>query len=176
MLWLADEVDTALKSYRAEHGIDSKWEARERVVVALTGGPGRDARRAARIAARSAGGELHAVHVTSQDGLADAHPELIDAQRRLLETLGGEYHHVVGEDVPRTLVEFARSLNATQLVLGVSRRGRLAAAFTGPESARRSSGNPETSTCTSSPITPREGGWCCRTLGERSHGAGARPG
>ena len=134
LLWLADEVDTALKSYRAEHGIDSTWQARERVVVALTGGPEGETllRRGARIAARSAGGELHAVHVTSQDGLSAAHPELLDAQRKLLETLGGEYHHVVGEDVPRTLVEFARGLNATQLVLGVSRRGRLAAALTGP--------------------------------------------
>jgi len=134
LLWLADEVDTALKSYRAEHGIDSKWEARERVVVTLTGGPEGETllRRGARIAARSAGGELHAVHVTAQDGLADAHPELLDAQRKLVETLGGEYHQIVGDDVPRALVEFARSINATQLVLGVSRRSRLAAAFTGP--------------------------------------------
>jgi len=134
LLWLADEVDTALKSYRAEHGIDSKWETRERVVVALTGGPEGETliRRGARIAARFAGGELHAVHVTSHDGLAAVRPELLDAQRRLVETLGGEYHQVVGEDVPRTLVEFARSINATQLVLGVSRRSRLAAAFTGP--------------------------------------------
>ena len=31
-------------------------------------------------------------------------------------------------DVPRTLVEFARSVNASQLVIGVSRRSRLLAA------------------------------------------------
>ncbi len=125
---------SALKTYRAEHGIDSKWETRERVVVALTGGPEGETliRRGARIAARFAGGELHAVHVTSHDGLATVHPELLDAQRNLLESLGGEYHYVVGEDVPRTLAEFARSINATQLVLGVSRRSRIAAAFTGP--------------------------------------------
>src|SRR5262252_8231844 len=36
LLWLADEVDTALKLYRAEHGITGTWHARERVVVALT--------------------------------------------------------------------------------------------------------------------------------------------
>ncbi len=39
LLWLADEVDAALQLYRTEHGIDSTWEARERVVVTLTGGP-----------------------------------------------------------------------------------------------------------------------------------------
>src|SRR5438067_182741 len=38
LLWLADEVDDALKRYRADHGIDHRWEARDRVVVALTGG------------------------------------------------------------------------------------------------------------------------------------------
>ncbi len=41
--------------YRAEHGIEGTWEARERVDVALTGGPEGDTliRRAARIAERA---------------------------------------------------------------------------------------------------------------------------
>ncbi len=134
LLWLADEVDTALKSYRAEHGIDSRWEARERVVVTLTGGPEGATliRRGARIAARSAGGELLAVHVTSQDGLRVADPGALAEQRALVEKLGGSYHQVVGDDVPRALVDFARSVDATQLVIGVSRRSRLLALFTGP--------------------------------------------
>src|ERR1700731_3516082 len=38
LLWLADKVDEGLQKYRAEHDITSTWEARERVVVALTGG------------------------------------------------------------------------------------------------------------------------------------------
>lgn len=134
LLWLADEVDTALQSYRAEHGISNKWEARERVVVALTGGPEGETlvRRGARIAARSAGGELIAAHVISQDGLATPHPGALAAQRALVEELGGSYHQVVGDDIPRALVEFARAANATQLVIGVSRRPRLAAALSGP--------------------------------------------
>lgn len=134
LLWLADEVDQALKAYRDEHGIDSAWEARERVVVALTGGPEGETllRRGARIAARSAGGEVIAVHVTSQDGLRASNPAALAQQRALVEKLGGSYHQVVGADVPRALVAFARSVNATQLVIGVSRRGRLAAALTGP--------------------------------------------
>ncbi|MGR0318469.1 ATP-binding protein [Agromyces sp. ZXT2-3] len=134
LLWLADEVDQALKAYRAEHGITGKWEARERVVVALTGGPEGETllRRGARIAARSSGGELLAVHVTSPDGLRARHPEALDRQRTLVERLGGTYHEVVGEDIPRALVDFARASDATQLVIGVSRRSRLAAAFTGP--------------------------------------------
>ncbi|MFC7878183.1 ATP-binding protein [Isoptericola sp. NPDC057391] len=134
LLWLADEVDAALQHYRTEHGIDSTWEARERVVVTLTGGPEGETllRRGARIAARSAGGDLLAVHVTSQDGLRGATPGALARQRLLVEELGGTYHQVVGDDVPTALVEFARGVNATQLVIGVSRRGRLAAALSGP--------------------------------------------
>ena len=134
LLWLADEVDSALKAYRTEHGIDNKWEARERVVVALTGGPEGETliRRGARIAARSAGGELLVVHISGQDGLSDAHPGALSSQRSLAEKLGGTYHQVVGEDVPRALVDFAKASNATQLVIGVSRRSRVAAALTGP--------------------------------------------
>ena len=134
LLWLADEVDSALKTYRAEHGIEGTWQARERVVVALTGGPEGETllRRGARIAARSAGGELLAIHVSSQDGLRSGDPGALASQRALVESLGGTYHQVVGDDVPRALVEFARAANATQLVIGVSRRGRFAAAFTGP--------------------------------------------
>ena len=134
LLWLADEVDSSLQKYRSEHGIGQKWEARERVVVALTGGPEGETliRRGSRIAARSSGGQLLAVHVTSQDGLRDPNPGALAAQRTLVESLGGSFHQVVGSDIPEALVQFARASNATQLVIGVSRRSRLAAVVTGP--------------------------------------------
>ena len=129
LLWLADEVDVALQAYRSEHGIAAPWEARERIVVALTGGAEGETllRRGARIAARSSGGELLAVRVTSADGLADPDPAAVATQRSLVETLGGTFHQVVADQVPTALVEFARSVNATQLVIGASRRSRVAA-------------------------------------------------
>ncbi len=134
LLWLADKVDEGLQRYRAAHHISQTWEARERVVVALTGGPEGDTliRRAARIAARSHGGDLLAVHVTRSDGLTGANPGALAAQRRLVESLGGSYHQVVGDDIPQTLLTFARAENATQLVLGASRRSWLSALLTGP--------------------------------------------
>lgn len=134
LLWLADEVDSALLAYRSSHGIDHTWEARERVVVTLTGGPEGETliRRGARIAARSGGGDLLAVHVTGQDGVRTAGPEVLARQRTLVEKLGGSYHQVVGDDIPTALVDFARGVNATQLVVGASRRGRWATAFTRP--------------------------------------------
>ena len=112
LLWLADEVEQALKTYRAEHGIDRKWEARERVVVALTGGPEGETllRRGARIAARSSGGELHRGARHEPRRPAGAAPGALAAQRALVEQLGGTFHQVVGEDVPRALVDFARAV------------------------------------------------------------------
>jgi two-component system sensor histidine kinase KdpD len=129
LLWLADEVDVALQAYRVEHGIGGKWEARERVVVALPGGPEGEAliRRGARIASRASGGRLLAVHIAAADGLTEPNPGALAAQRALVESLGGTYHQVVGENTPAALVEFARGVNATQLVIGVSRRSRLTA-------------------------------------------------
>ena len=134
LLWTADKVDEALQTYRSEHEIEGTWETRERVVVALTGGPEGETlvRRAARIAARSTGGELLAVHVTRSDGLTGADPAALADQRRLVESLGGTYHQILGEDVPEALLTFARAENATQLVLGASRRSWLATLFSGP--------------------------------------------
>ena len=139
LLWLADKVDEGLQRYREAHDIRDTWEARERVVVALTGGPEGDTliRRAARIAARSTGGDLLAVHVTRSDGLSGSDPAALAAQRRLAESLGGSYHQVVGDNVPEALLAFARAENATQLVLGVSRRSWLSSLLTGPGVSNR---------------------------------------
>ncbi|HEY3014620.1 MAG TPA: DUF4118 domain-containing protein [Nocardioides sp.] len=137
LLWTADRVDAALQQYREQHDITGTWEARERVVVALTGGPEGDTliRRAARIAARSSGGDLLAVHVARSDGLAGASEASLATQRLLVESLGGTYHQVLGDDVPAALLAFARAENATQLVLGDSRRSAPARLFSRGTSA-----------------------------------------
>ncbi|MDA0634876.1 DUF4118 domain-containing protein [Nonomuraea sp. MCN248] len=143
LLWLAGKVDEQLDRYRADHGIATTWETRERVVVALTGGPEGDTliRRAARIAARTRAADLLAVHVTSADGLAGADPATLTRQRTLVESMGGTYHQVIGHDIPRALLDFARGVNATQLVLGASRRDHFAQLFSrgvGVETTARS--------------------------------------
>jgi two-component system sensor histidine kinase KdpD len=134
LLWLADSVEEGLQRYRDLHGISDTWETKERIVVALTGGPEGDAliRRAARIASRTVGAELLAVHVSRSDGLAEPGVAGLAAQRLLVEQLGGSYHSVVGEDVATALLDFARSVDATQIVLGASRHHPMLAAFAGP--------------------------------------------
>ncbi|GAA4114350.1 sensor histidine kinase KdpD [Knoellia locipacati] len=126
LLWLADRVDEGLGRYRAEHGIETTWPTRERVVVAVAGGPEGETllRRGARIAARGAGGELLVVHVARTDGLAGpALPDLV-SQRRLTEELGGTFHTVTGDDLAEAVLDFARGVNASQVIIGSSRRPR----------------------------------------------------
>jgi two-component system sensor histidine kinase KdpD len=125
LLWVADKVDESLQDYMDEHGIRGPWETRERVVVAITGAPGGDAliRRAARMAMRGHA-ELFGVHVRATDGLAGPPKQLLDDHRAMLTELGGTYHEIVGDDVGKALIEFARAENATQVVLGASRRSR----------------------------------------------------
>ena len=126
LLWLADRVDEALERYRADQGIHEQWPTRERVVVALTGGPGSETllRRGARIATRAAGGDLIACHVRSAEGLTSTDPDALARLRRLASDLGAEFHEVSGPDVAEAILDHARGVNATQVVVGVSRRGR----------------------------------------------------
>ncbi|HEV7647817.1 MAG TPA: sensor histidine kinase KdpD [Actinophytocola sp.] len=130
LLWVADQVDVALRRYRSEQHITDTWEARERVVVAVTGGPETETlvRRAGRIAAR-AGAELLVLHILRGDGLTGVSPRAVAEMRRLTENLGASFHTVIGDDVPTALLDFAGGANATQLVVGTSRRSRIARLF-----------------------------------------------
>ena len=163
LLWLADRVEEGLGRYRADHGIDSSWPTRERVVVALSGGPEGETllRRGARIASRGAGGELLAVHVARSDGLSGPPLPALATLRRLTDELGGSWHTVTGDDPAEAILDVARGVNASQVVIGSTRRPRWRTLAV-PSTTKRSSPTPATSTCTWSP-TPSptaEGGEC----------------
>ncbi len=131
LLWTADRVEDALETYRREHGIDATWPTRERIVVAVTGGPESETlvRRAARIAQRASGGELLALHVLRGDGLADVAPGSLVRLRTLVESMGGSWHTVMADDIAHAVLDFARGVNASQILLGATRRPRFAAAL-----------------------------------------------
>lgn len=144
LLWTADRVEDALETYRRERGIDATWPTRERIVVAVTGGPESETliRRAARIAQRGAGGELVALHVLQADGLAGLPPDSLVRIRAFAESLGGTWHTVVADDVASAVLEFARGVNASQILLGATRRSRFSRAFSAgvPHEVIRGSG------------------------------------
>jgi two-component system sensor histidine kinase KdpD len=128
LLWLAASLTQNRQRSRPDGDVDDGRPTRERVMVALAGGPEGQAliRRAARIAARS-GGDLLAVHVARPGGPADAAAIALAAQRRLTESIGGTYHQLADLDIPNALLTLARTENATQLVLGKRNRTRLGA-------------------------------------------------
>ncbi len=132
LLWVADRVEEGMQRYRAEHGIAGPWETRERIVVGIAGENGDEAviRRAARIAARTPGSDLLAVHVERDDGLTGPE-QALETQRALVASVGGSFQQIPGEDIPETLLRFARAENASQIVLGASLRGRLLTLLSG---------------------------------------------
>ncbi len=127
LLWLADRVDEGMDRYRDQHEIDSTWAARERLVVAVTGGPESEVllRRAARIASRTGGGTWMALYVTRGDGLVQMDPARLHKLHAMTEDMGGTFHTVVGDDAATAILDFARAENATQVIIGASRRGRV---------------------------------------------------
>jgi two-component system sensor histidine kinase KdpD len=58
------------------------------------------------------------------DGLVGTSPQAIVAQRRLVESLDGTFHTVIGEDKAAAVVDFATGVNATMIVVGVPRHSR----------------------------------------------------
>ncbi len=125
LLWVADRVEEHLGEYLDQHGLQGTWETRERVVVGLTGAPSADAvvRRAARIAQR-VGGELIGVHVAAADARVDSTGDGLQAQFALLAALGGTRREVVGDNAVSALVDVARNIHATQIVIGASHESR----------------------------------------------------
>jgi two-component system, OmpR family, sensor histidine kinase KdpD len=123
----AARVDEQMLSYMREHAITGPWAAGERVIVCLDPSP--DAANTVRAAKRTADGlnaELIALYVETQ-----RHALLIEAEQarlgeamQLATQLGAEVVTVPGRTVVEEILAFARSRNATRVVVGKSRRSR----------------------------------------------------
>ena len=81
-------------------------------------------RRAARIASRARGRRGAALYVTRHDGLSGVSPERLASLRAKTEALGGTFHALVDDDPAEAILEFARAENASQVIIGMSRRSR----------------------------------------------------
>ncbi len=123
--WLDEHnlLETGLEHAVADLGGLSGTPAR--VLVALTGDPEAEhvLRRASHIA-YTVHAELVGVYVRVPTDKVDTEPSWLAGQRRLLTELGGHYTELAGVDVAMTVLEFARSEGAGQLVLGATRRSR----------------------------------------------------
>jgi two-component system sensor histidine kinase KdpD len=125
----AERVDAAMQDYRAAEAVAASWRATERVVVGL--GPHSDGESLAR-AGKQLATALRApwivvyVETPALLRLPPAERDRRIAWLRLAETLGAESVTLGGADVADELLAYARTRNASRLLLGAPhRRGPL---------------------------------------------------
>ena len=123
----ADRVDQDLRKVRGQGSEIEPWHASERILVCIA--PNRMAQRVVRAARRLANSlhaELIAVTVSSsrQFRVGPQAQSEMDAAMRLAEELGSRTVTLAGDDIVAELVGFARSENATTIVMGKPVRQR----------------------------------------------------
>lgn len=123
----AEEVDDDLEEFIASHDVDKTWGAVDRVLVAVTPRKqsGKLVRRGYQLAHRL-GGDLWVVHVKPPATLlSSTEQQAMDEIRALSTELGGTFIDIGADDTAGGIIDFARSHQATFIVLGQSARGRL---------------------------------------------------
>ena len=117
----AERVDADVLAYRREHGINTTWPTRDRILVCVGPSPGSE--RLIRATKRMAEG-LHAPWVAATVELMGAPPlspkdaDRLEAHLRLTEQLGGDVVRLRGPRVPDALLDYARDHNVTRIVAG----------------------------------------------------------
>jgi two-component system, OmpR family, sensor histidine kinase KdpD len=128
--FLADETDQELLNHVRWRQTEDAWETSERILVAVTTAPGTETiiRRASRMAARIKA-DLQVLHVMVDDPVGPYSSDQLISLRQLTADVGAEWNQIRADDPAGALIEFARSQQITQVVVGSSdrhrRRGRL---------------------------------------------------
>lgn len=121
----AGRVDQQMVSYMQAHAIPGPWAAGERILVCLSGG--HTASQLVRLGKRRAEQfrcKWTALYIETprQARFSAEERENIAAAQRLAEHLGGEALTIQGQEPVAAILEFARSHNITQIILGKSKR------------------------------------------------------
>ena len=123
--FLADETEEELLEHLKERQIGVLWETSERILVGVTAAPGTDAivRRASRMASRIKA-ELHVLHIISGEGANKSNDKQLELLQRLCADVGAHWNEVRADDPAQALIDFARTHQITQIVVGSSGRSR----------------------------------------------------
>src|SRR5271170_1225071 len=122
LLLAADVVDEQLSRYLSRHGIEQTWGTQERILITLS--PRCDAKRMIDSGVRNRNrfhGELVVAYVDRPDW-SDDQRSRIDQGLRYAEEVNAEIVKLDGEDIPETILSFARSRGITQIYVGHSGR------------------------------------------------------
>jgi two-component system, OmpR family, sensor histidine kinase KdpD len=116
--FVADQTGTELSAHLARRHLQGS----ERILASVIPVPGGDAvvRRAAQMAA-SVDADLDVVHVAGRD---NGGGQDLARLRQVASDVGASWHQLHDEDLVDALIEFARSKQVTQIVVGASRRSR----------------------------------------------------
>lgn len=123
----AQHVDRDMTEYMQAHAIGGPWAAGERVLVCINEYPSSAelVRRAKRVADNFKAGWI-ALHVESPRhlSLAESQKDRVAEALRLAQRLGADTATIPGRDIARTILDFARKNNVTQILIGKSARSR----------------------------------------------------
>ncbi|CUQ66481.1 sensor histidine kinase [Candidatus Nitrospira inopinata] len=117
----AERVDQQMESYRRDHAVVRTWPAAETIMVCVNTKP-----RGLRLirAARQMAADLHAkwvavyVQIPRHLRLPQAERDRLVQTLRLAEQLGAETVTLIGENVAQEILSYARSRNATKIIVG----------------------------------------------------------
>jgi two-component system sensor histidine kinase KdpD len=123
--FLADETEEELLEHLKDRQIGVLWDTGERILVGVTSAPGTDAivRRASRMASRIKA-ELHVLHIISGEGANKANDTQLEVLQQLCTDVGAHWNEVRADDPAQALIDFARTHQITQIVVGSSGRSR----------------------------------------------------
>jgi two-component system, OmpR family, sensor histidine kinase KdpD len=123
----AERVDHQMRDYMETSAIPGPWPATERLMICISGHPISERLvRAGRRLADELKAEWFAVHVQTLDRrrFSTQGAENIARALRLAEDLGAMVRQIEGQNVPATLVDFARKNNVTKIITGQPLRPR----------------------------------------------------
>jgi two-component system sensor histidine kinase KdpD len=123
---VADEADSDLDDYMRLHHIKGPWHTKERVMVCITASPSGQVliRRGYRMARRLKGDFLVVTVQTPNKTPSLKEAQTLDLNLRLAGELGAEIIRKEDIDVARCLVDIAKEVRATQIILGETSKTR----------------------------------------------------
>ena len=123
----AERVDNQMRNYMETSAIPGPWPATERLMICISGHPvSEQLVRAGRRLADELKAEWFAVHVQTLDRrrFSTEGAENVARALQLAEDLGALVRQIEGQNVPATLVDFARKNNVTKIITGQPLRPR----------------------------------------------------
>jgi len=112
-------VDTKLMSYKKAHAVSTVWNVRDRFLVCISPSPSaiRLIRAGKRIAS-DLGVEWTVVYVDTLSELRAEDKNRVAEMMNFAEKMGAQVVTLSGQDIPDTLISYARSKNVTKIIMG----------------------------------------------------------